>query len=164
MTSLQPDYGSVDDDLSSNYGLKQKLYKHWLDVYKTSGGNDFHSFKQRWFFTLEHELRRKEDAIARGIHGTWLLKFAFLSFHHWLRIVMQSSRCVFLPELELTWRNFSKFFKVGQEFWVYVCCIAFGSPPHRRRQPSATSPLASLCYISVGIPLLLLQFSAIQFA
>ncbi|PPS08970.1 hypothetical protein GOBAR_AA11677 [Gossypium barbadense] len=143
---------TIDDDLSSNYGLKQKLYKHWLDVYKTSGGNDFHSFKLRWFFTLEHELRRKEDAIARG------------SFHHWLRIVMQSSRCVFLPELELTWRNFSKFFKVGQEFWVYVCCIAFGSPPHRRRQPSATSPLASLCYISVGIPLLLLQFSAIQFA
>ncbi|MBA0622071.1 hypothetical protein Godav_007640 [Gossypium davidsonii] len=41
-----------DDDLSSNYGLKQKLYKHWLDVYKTSGGNDFHSSKQRWFFSL----------------------------------------------------------------------------------------------------------------
>ncbi|TYI25326.1 hypothetical protein ES332_A05G042400v1 [Gossypium tomentosum] len=38
------------------------------------------------------ELRRKEDAIARGMHGTWLLKFAFLSFHRWLRIVMQSSR------------------------------------------------------------------------
>ncbi|KAK5771242.1 hypothetical protein PVK06_047432 [Gossypium arboreum] len=45
---------------------------------------------------------------------------------------------------------------VGQEFWVYVCCIAFSSPPHRRWQLYATSPLASLCYISVGIPLLLL--------
>ncbi|TYI35976.1 hypothetical protein ES332_A03G111900v1 [Gossypium tomentosum] len=26
------------------------------------------------------------------MHGTWLLKFAFLSFHRWLRTVMQSSR------------------------------------------------------------------------
>ncbi|KAK8321125.1 hypothetical protein V6Z11_A12G082100 [Gossypium hirsutum] len=41
---------------------------------------------------LCEELRRKEDAIARGMHGTWLLKFAFLSFHCWLKIVMQSSR------------------------------------------------------------------------
>ncbi|XP_016743707.2 uncharacterized protein [Gossypium hirsutum] len=32
---------------------------------------------------------------------------------------------------------------IGQEFWVYVCCIAFGSPLHRHRQPSATSPSAS---------------------
>ncbi|XVF50516.1 hypothetical protein PTKIN_Ptkin04bG0107400 [Pterospermum kingtungense] len=41
-----------DDDLNSNYGLKQKLYKHWLDAYKTSGGSDFHSSRQRWFFSL----------------------------------------------------------------------------------------------------------------
>ncbi|XP_040968511.1 uncharacterized protein [Gossypium hirsutum] len=27
-----------------------------------------------------------------GMHGIWLLKFAFLSFHRWLRIVIQSSR------------------------------------------------------------------------
>ncbi|TYH28590.1 hypothetical protein ES288_A02G155400v1 [Gossypium darwinii] len=26
------------------------------------------------------------------MHGTWLLKFSFLSFHRWLRIIMQSSR------------------------------------------------------------------------
>ncbi|KAL1186865.1 hypothetical protein V6Z11_A01G208000 [Gossypium hirsutum] len=41
---------------------------------------------------LCEELRRKEDATTRGMHGTWLLKFAFLSVHRWLRIVMQSSR------------------------------------------------------------------------
>ncbi|KAK6248039.1 hypothetical protein QUC31_019604 [Theobroma cacao] len=41
-----------DADMNSNYGLKQKLYKHWLDVYKTSGGNDFHSSRLRWFFSL----------------------------------------------------------------------------------------------------------------
>ncbi|XVE71860.1 hypothetical protein DITRI_Ditri10aG0185700 [Diplodiscus trichospermus] len=41
-----------DNDLHSDYGLKQKLYKHWLDVCKRSGGNDFHSSRQRWFFSL----------------------------------------------------------------------------------------------------------------
>ncbi|KAI3981667.1 hypothetical protein MKX01_020610 [Papaver californicum] len=40
----------VDD--SSCYGLKPKLFKHWLDLYKTSRGNDFHSSRQRLFFTL----------------------------------------------------------------------------------------------------------------
>ncbi|KAF3452756.1 hypothetical protein FNV43_RR03189 [Rhamnella rubrinervis] len=37
---------------NADYGLKPKLYKHWLDVYKKSGGTDFHSSKQRFFFTL----------------------------------------------------------------------------------------------------------------
>ncbi|XVE98813.1 hypothetical protein REPUB_Repub03eG0141100 [Reevesia pubescens] len=46
-----------DDDLGSNYVLKEKLYKHWLDVYKTSGGNDFHSSRQRWFFSLCNSYR-----------------------------------------------------------------------------------------------------------
>ncbi|RXH78673.1 hypothetical protein DVH24_002191 [Malus domestica] len=44
-----------DDDPNSCYGLKQKLYKHWLDVYNRSGGNDFHSSRQRLFFSLFHE-------------------------------------------------------------------------------------------------------------
>ncbi|XP_065849827.1 protein NUCLEOLAR FACTOR 1 isoform X2 [Euphorbia lathyris] len=39
-------------DLDSSHGLKLKLYKHWLDVYKTSGGSDFYSSKQRFFFSL----------------------------------------------------------------------------------------------------------------
>ncbi|XWS73281.1 hypothetical protein CRYUN_Cryun02cG0114500 [Craigia yunnanensis] len=46
-----------DDDLNSNYDLKQKLYKHWLDVYKTSGCNDFYSSRQRWFFSLCNSYR-----------------------------------------------------------------------------------------------------------
>ncbi|WCJ42251.1 hypothetical protein M5689_023071 [Euphorbia peplus] len=41
---------STDGD--STHGLKLKLYKHWLDVYKTSGGSDFDSSKQRFFFSL----------------------------------------------------------------------------------------------------------------
>ncbi|XP_068637580.1 protein NUCLEOLAR FACTOR 1-like [Aristolochia californica] len=43
--------------LGSTYGLKPKLYEHWLDVYKTSGGSDFHSSKQRQFFSLCNSYR-----------------------------------------------------------------------------------------------------------
>ncbi|KAL5760350.1 hypothetical protein ACOSQ2_019188 [Xanthoceras sorbifolium] len=46
-----------DVDLNSDFGLKEKLYKHWLDIYKTSGGNDFHLSKQRWFFSLFNSYR-----------------------------------------------------------------------------------------------------------
>uniref|UniRef100_A0A5B7BL58 Putative U3 small nucleolar RNA-associated protein 25 n=1 Tax=Davidia involucrata TaxID=16924 RepID=A0A5B7BL58_DAVIN len=41
-----------DVDMNSGYGLKLKLYKHWLDIYEASGGKDFHSSKQRLFFSL----------------------------------------------------------------------------------------------------------------
>ncbi|OVA17570.1 Digestive organ expansion factor [Macleaya cordata] len=46
-----------DVDSSSGYDLKHKLYKHWLDVYKKAGGNDFHSSRQRRFFTLCNSYR-----------------------------------------------------------------------------------------------------------
>ncbi|KDP40410.1 hypothetical protein JCGZ_03760 [Jatropha curcas] len=46
-----------DDNTTPSYGLKQRLYKHWLDAYKTSGGNDFHSSKQRFFFSLCNSYR-----------------------------------------------------------------------------------------------------------
>ncbi|KAH9774283.1 U3 small nucleolar RNA-associated protein [Citrus sinensis] len=46
-----------DDNLYSDYGLKPKLYKHWLDIYNKSGGNDFHSSKQRSFFSLCNSYR-----------------------------------------------------------------------------------------------------------
>lgn len=39
-------------DASSSYGLKPGLYDHWLDVYKTSGRNDFHLSKEMSFFSL----------------------------------------------------------------------------------------------------------------
>ncbi|KAH7544699.1 hypothetical protein FEM48_Zijuj01G0013400 [Ziziphus jujuba var. spinosa] len=46
-------------DVNSNaeYDLKSKLYKHWMDTYKKSGGSDFHSSKQRLFFTLCNSYR-----------------------------------------------------------------------------------------------------------
>ncbi|XAR60244.1 hypothetical protein NMG60_11033522 [Bertholletia excelsa] len=46
-----------DVDPNSTYGLKLRLYKHWLDIYKASGGSDFHSSKQRFFFSLCNSYR-----------------------------------------------------------------------------------------------------------
>ncbi|KAK4391949.1 Digestive organ expansion factor, partial [Sesamum angolense] len=39
-----------DSDMDSNYGLKPRLYKHWLESYKASAGSEFHQSKQRLFF------------------------------------------------------------------------------------------------------------------
>ncbi|XP_077245299.1 U3 small nucleolar RNA-associated protein [Tasmannia lanceolata] len=41
----------------SAYGLKMRLYKHWLDVYNASGCRDFHSSKQRLFFSTCNSYR-----------------------------------------------------------------------------------------------------------
>ncbi|KAL3625165.1 hypothetical protein CASFOL_030619 [Castilleja foliolosa] len=41
-----------DLDVNVSYGLKPRLYKHWLENYKASGGSDFHQSKQRSFFSL----------------------------------------------------------------------------------------------------------------
>ncbi|XP_057978036.1 protein NUCLEOLAR FACTOR 1 [Malania oleifera] len=46
-----------DDNCDSDYGLKPKLSKHWLDVYEKYGGKDFHSSKQRLFFSLCNSYR-----------------------------------------------------------------------------------------------------------
>lgn len=46
-----------DCEMESQYGLKPKLYKYWLDTYKKSGGKDFHSSKQRSFFSLCNSYR-----------------------------------------------------------------------------------------------------------
>ncbi|CAI9088373.1 OLC1v1022682C1 [Oldenlandia corymbosa var. corymbosa] len=39
-------------DEISGYDLKPRLYKHLLDVYKGSGVSDFHTSKQRYFFSM----------------------------------------------------------------------------------------------------------------
>lgn len=46
-----------DIDLHSGYVPKLRLYKHWLDIYKASGGNDFDSSKRRYFFSLFNSYR-----------------------------------------------------------------------------------------------------------
>ncbi|KAJ0984163.1 hypothetical protein J5N97_002519 [Dioscorea zingiberensis] len=40
----------VSSDLC--YGLKEKLFKHWLNIFRTPGAGDFHSSRQRFFFSL----------------------------------------------------------------------------------------------------------------
>ncbi|PWA33924.1 Digestive organ expansion factor, predicted [Artemisia annua] len=42
---------------SPPYGLNQKLYDHWLNSYKPSGGQDLHSSRQRSFFSLCNSYR-----------------------------------------------------------------------------------------------------------
>ncbi|KAF5937578.1 hypothetical protein HYC85_025084 [Camellia sinensis] len=46
-----------DIDLHSGYVPKLRLYKHWLDIYKAPGGNDFDSSKRRYFFSLFNSYR-----------------------------------------------------------------------------------------------------------
>ncbi|KAK7303946.1 hypothetical protein RJT34_14873 [Clitoria ternatea] len=41
-----------DLNIDSCDGLKAKLYEHWMDFYKTSGGKDINSPKQKTFFSL----------------------------------------------------------------------------------------------------------------
>ncbi|PWA70846.1 nucleolar protein [Artemisia annua] len=46
-----------DSYTSPPYGLDQKLYDHWLNSYKPSGGQDLHSSRQRSFFSLCNSYR-----------------------------------------------------------------------------------------------------------
>lgn len=46
-----------DASSSAPYGLKLKLYKHWLELYNTYGGKNFQASKQRLFFSLCNSYR-----------------------------------------------------------------------------------------------------------
>ncbi|KAI3701737.1 hypothetical protein L6452_27040 [Arctium lappa] len=46
-----------DSYMNSPYGLNLKLYDHWLNSYKASGGHDLHSSRQRSFFSLCNSYR-----------------------------------------------------------------------------------------------------------
>uniref|UniRef100_A0A7C8YSV0 U3 small nucleolar RNA-associated protein 25 n=1 Tax=Opuntia streptacantha TaxID=393608 RepID=A0A7C8YSV0_OPUST len=50
-------FKDADVAAEAPYGLKQKLHKHWLEVYNSSGGNNFQSSKQRFFFSLCNSYR-----------------------------------------------------------------------------------------------------------
>lgn len=41
-----------DLDMDSHYGIKPRLYKHWLEMYDASKGSEFHKSKQRLFFSI----------------------------------------------------------------------------------------------------------------
>ncbi|KAL4564389.1 hypothetical protein LXL04_028453 [Taraxacum kok-saghyz] len=44
-------------EMDPPYGLHPKLYDHWLNIYKASGGHDLHSSRQRSFFSLCNSYR-----------------------------------------------------------------------------------------------------------
>ncbi|KAL8259922.1 hypothetical protein R6Q59_027875 [Mikania micrantha] len=46
-----------DSYTNSPYGLNKKLYDHWLNIYKASGGHDLHLSRQRSFFSLCNSYR-----------------------------------------------------------------------------------------------------------
>ncbi|XP_027148863.1 U3 small nucleolar RNA-associated protein 25-like [Coffea eugenioides] len=46
-----------DIDMNEMCGLKPRLYKHWVDVYQGSGGTDFQSSEQRFFFSICNSYR-----------------------------------------------------------------------------------------------------------
>ncbi|KAG9449276.1 hypothetical protein H6P81_009241 [Aristolochia fimbriata] len=84
-------------DLGSTYGLKQKLYEHWLDAYRTSGGSDFHSSKQRQFFSLCDSYRdimhcNKKPFYHKGIEEDAVIMDAYIM--HVLNHVFRSRDAV----------------------------------------------------------------------
>lgn len=81
-----------DDDINSGYGLKPRLYKHWLDNYKATGGKDFHSSKQRSFFSLCNSYRdilhhNKKPFYIKGLEEDSSIMDAYIehSLNHILR-------------------------------------------------------------------------------
>ncbi|KAK6152161.1 hypothetical protein DH2020_014796 [Rehmannia glutinosa] len=67
-----------DLDINSYYGLKPRLYKHWLESYIASGGSEFHQSKQRSFFSIYKDLTT-----------SWLSKYGSLPLNKGLRVVLE---------------------------------------------------------------------------
>ncbi|EEF42005.1 conserved hypothetical protein [Ricinus communis] len=72
-----------DINKNSSYGLKERLYKHWLDAYKKSRGNDFYSSKQRLFFSLCNSYRdilhcNKNPFYIKGVEEDSSIKDAYI--------------------------------------------------------------------------------------
>ncbi|KAM7272648.1 hypothetical protein ACFE04_027311 [Oxalis oulophora] len=73
-----------DDTANSNYGLKPKLYKHLLDVCKTSDSSDFLSSKQKWFLSLFSSYRdilhgNKKPFYLKGVEEDSAVMEAYLT-------------------------------------------------------------------------------------
>ncbi|XP_050228511.1 protein NUCLEOLAR FACTOR 1 [Mercurialis annua] len=72
-------------DVNENfgYGLKEKLYKHWLETYEKSGGTDFCSSKQRFFFSICNSYRdflhcNKKPFYIKGVEEDSSMKVAYI--------------------------------------------------------------------------------------
>lgn len=86
-----------DENEGTISGLKVKLFKHWLHVYRTSGGQDFHSSKQALFFSLCNSYRdilhhNKKGFYQKGSNEDNCIMDAYLM--HSLNHVFKTSNLV----------------------------------------------------------------------
>ncbi|XP_027332408.1 U3 small nucleolar RNA-associated protein 25 [Abrus precatorius] len=84
--------------------LKAKLHEHWMDVYKTSGGKDINSPKQKIFFSLCSSYRdilccNKRPFYLKGLEDTGIMD-AYLM--HSLNHVFRTRDCVKKNDAKLT--------------------------------------------------------------
>ncbi|AES63734.2 U3 small nucleolar RNA-associated-like protein [Medicago truncatula] len=85
-----------DFNINSCPGLKEKLYEHWMDVSKTSGGKDINSPKQKMFFSLCSSYRdilhcNKRPFYLKGLEDTSIMDAYIM---HSLNHVFKTRDCV----------------------------------------------------------------------
>ncbi|KAL1299604.1 hypothetical protein HN51_044148 [Arachis hypogaea] len=89
---------NILEDLNSNSfdGLIPRLYEHWMDVYKTSGGKDLNSSMQKIFFSLCSRYRdilhcNKKPFYVKGLEDTSIMDAYIM---HSLNHVFKTKDCV----------------------------------------------------------------------
>ncbi|RHN58776.1 putative digestive organ expansion factor, predicted [Medicago truncatula] len=85
-----------DFNINSCPGLKEKLYEHWMDVSKTSGGKDINSPKHKMFFSLCCSYRdilhcNKRPFYLKGLEDTSIMDAYIM---HSLNHVFRTRDCV----------------------------------------------------------------------
>ncbi|XP_004490471.1 protein NUCLEOLAR FACTOR 1 [Cicer arietinum] len=93
-----------DLNINSCAGLKEKLYEHWMDVSKTSGGKDINSPKQQMFFSLCNSYRdilhcNKRPFYLKGLEDTSNMDSYIM---HSLNHIFRTRDCVKKNDAKLT--------------------------------------------------------------
>ncbi|KAG5006142.1 hypothetical protein JHK85_024684 [Glycine max] len=93
-----------DLDINSCHGLKSKLSEHWMDVYRTAGGKDISSPKQKIFFSLCSSYRdilycNKRPFYLKGLEDTSIMDAYIM---HSLNHVFRTRDCVKKNDSKLT--------------------------------------------------------------
>ncbi|TKY72738.1 U3 small nucleolar RNA-associated protein 25 [Spatholobus suberectus] len=93
-----------DLDINSCHGLKAKLSEHWMDVYKTSGGKDISSPKQKMFFSLCSSYRdilycNRRPFYLKGLEEASIMDAYIM---HSLNHVFRARDCVKKNDAKLT--------------------------------------------------------------
>ncbi|KAL6542863.1 hypothetical protein OROHE_010383 [Orobanche hederae] len=93
-----------DLDIDAYYGIKPRLYKHWLESYKASGGSDFHRSTQRSFFCVcnsYHDIMHhdKKPFYLKGLEEDSNIMDAYLM--HALNHIFKSRDLIVKNEREL---------------------------------------------------------------